>query len=255
MGSVYRAAASDGRLVALKMLRPEHDEGSQASLRFLAETSRLTRVRHPHVVAVENLRVSEAGARYCVMELLEGAPLSALLKSGPLELARGVELCAQLAEALGAVHAAGLCHRDLKPANVFITREDVVKLLDFGVAGEDGGEEGEQPALVGTPEYMAPEQLRGENALTRAVDAYAFGLVVFEVLTGRRPFEAESLGELIVQRMSARAPSLFQALPDAPVGVRDVVSDCLQRSAPLRPSDFVAVAKRLRAAQLAAWSA
>ena len=195
MGRVFRAER-DGRAVALKLLRREHLRSRLLLDRFFREARAVSRIRHPHIVEVIEVgeeRGPEGLERaYCVMELLEGKTLGALFRERALDVARTVEIGQQVCEALEAAHATGVVHRDVKPDNIFVVPrkgEDWVKLLDFGIAKllRVGPEMSRTPAtVIGTPHYMAPEQASGAPVDGRT-DLYALGVVLYELLAGRRP--------------------------------------------------------------------
>jgi len=195
MGRVFRAER-DGRAVALKLLRREHLRSRLLLDRFFREARAVSRIRHPHIVEVIEVgeeRGPEGLERaYCVMELLEGKTLGALFRERALDVARTVGVGLQVCEALEAAHATGVVHRDVKPDNIFVVSRkggDWVKLLDFGIAKllRVGPEMSRTPAtVIGTPHYMAPEQASGAPVDGRA-DLYALGVVLYELLAGRRP--------------------------------------------------------------------
>jgi TolB-like protein/tetratricopeptide (TPR) repeat protein/predicted Ser/Thr protein kinase len=210
MGVVY--AAQDERLdraVAIKVLRA--DAGTDASALLLREARSAARVTHPNICQI--FEVDEEGGRpFFVMELLEGTPLSVRLGDGPLPVPEALEIGAAMLEALDALHARGLAHRDLKPSNVFLTPHGV-KLLDFGLAQrttaslEETMSASLAASLVGTPYYMSPEQVRGEPADARS-DLFAAGAILFELVTGRRPFRGTTLVDALNAILREHPPSL-----------------------------------------------
>jgi len=200
MGEVWRARDRRlQRLVALKILPQEvaGDPGRRA--RFEQEARALGALNHPNVMAIYD--VGEDGGRaYIVSELVEGATLRAVLDRGPLPARRAVEIASQMADGMAAAHALGIVHRDLKPENVMVTRTGQVKLLDFGLAKQNGPAAGDKSATIalgvsepgtvmGTVGYMSPEQVRGEPADARS-DIFSFGCVLYEMLAGKRAFQA-----------------------------------------------------------------
>ena len=223
MGRVFRAER-DGRAVALKLLRREHLRSRLLLDRFFREARAVSRIRHPHIVEVIEVgeeRGPEGLERaYCVMELLEGKTLGALFRERALDVARTVEIGMQVCEALEAAHTTGVVHRDVKPDNIFVsTRKggDWVKLLDFGIAKllRVGSEMSRTPAtVIGTPHYMAPEQASGAPVDGRT-DLYALGVVLYELLAGRRPGRIRGAPEpLPAQTPGAEAipPALARAV-------------------------------------------
>jgi hypothetical protein len=248
-GQVWRGVRRhDGSPVAVKLLRSELAEDPEVVARFLAERSVVTRVASPYVVTVHDL-VAESGTLAIVMDLVDGADLRRTLAGGTLTAGEGLRVLAQVAHGLAAVHAAGIVHRDLKPENVLVRRADGevhAWLTDFGVArttsGPSAGRLTRASRLVGTPEYVAPELAAG-RAATPAVDVYAWGVLAYEVLSGRRPFDADHPAALLrahLEDAPARPPGL-----DPQVWV--VLAACLAKDPAERP-DATTAAARLEAA-------
>jgi serine/threonine-protein kinase len=262
MGTVVEAThAPSGRRVALKFLHDELLDHPTIPARFAREVELATSLTTDHVARTFGLERTPAGVPFMIMELLEGRDLAALLRShGPLPPARAARLIAQACEALEEAHARGIVHRDLKPENLFVTTaadgSDWVKVLDFGISKlvEDG--EKRQPQLtrvgttVGTPEYMAPEQLRGARDLDGSADVYSLGCVLFELLSGRRPFAAPNYQELVRLVCTTEPPSLSQLRGDLPASFVDVVARAMARDRRAR----IPTARALREA-LAPWIA
>jgi hypothetical protein len=218
MAEVWRATDEVlARPVAVKVIDPALLGDPEFRARFRAEATAAAGLSHPRVVSVHDYG-EEDGTPYIVMELLDGETLADRLGRGPLPPAEAATVCGQIAAALAAAHAAGLVHRDVKPANVCLTR-DGVKVLDFGIAAR--GESG--PAL-GTPAYLAPEQL-GRAPVTPAADVFALGVVLFEALTGRRPY-AEGGGR-------SEPPPLP---PGTPAELADLTTRCLAADPAARPT-------------------
>jgi serine/threonine-protein kinase len=226
MGVVYEAVQLDlGRRVALKVLPRGPDPRDLARLR--TEVLAVAAASHAHVVPMIECR-DDHDPPFFVMELLHGLTLATVLRQGSLPVERAVKIAVQVLSALGAAHAAGVVHRDIKPANVFLVQTpgvgDVVKVLDFGVAKVEGGTSSTTTgSLVGTPAYMAPEQVLG-GAIGPRTDVHAVGLLLFEMLTGRRPFDG------VPARMPYEpAPPLAMVRPDLPPALANVVACALEK--------------------------
>lgn len=190
---------------ALKLLHAQMKTIPDVVERFLREASAAGRIGNPHIVETFDAGLLDTGEPYIVMELLEGKTLADLLdESGPLDLKRACEIVMQACDAVHSAHAAGIVHRDLKPENLFLTGADesFVKILDFGISKFDVGKTGVEGltlegAPIGTPNYMSPEQIKGETEIDARTDVYALGVVLYECVTGRRPFESGNLLKLI----------------------------------------------------------
>jgi len=207
MGVVWAAEhVRLGRPLAVKLLRADLAEHPRTLQRFNQEAVAASRIGSPHIVEVIDLGTAPDGAPFIVMELLEGRTLFALLRETPqLPIARAADIVCQILSGVAAAHAKGIVHRDLKPANVFLTRfgtrEDFVKIVDFGVSKIMSGEAAmhltRTGALLGTPTYMAPEQVLGRKDIDHRVDLWAAGIILYMALTGGRPHEAPSRNELL----------------------------------------------------------
>jgi tetratricopeptide (TPR) repeat protein len=248
MGQVYAARdAQLQRLVAVKVLSCAAPD-AQALARFDVEAKATARLQHPGILAVLDAGADE-GRPWLVCELLEGHTLRELLADGPLPVRRAIELGLQLAKALAAAHRAQIVHRDLKPGNLFVTAAGDLKILDFGVAklmpAEAGGAaltDHGQP--IGTVPYMAPEQIRCEAVDERA-DVFAFGAVLYEVLTGRRAFDGPSRVEAGYAVLTAAPPPLPDELPPS---LRHAVERCLRKRKEERFASAAEIADALEAA-------
>jgi eukaryotic-like serine/threonine-protein kinase len=213
MGIVYRAEhIALGKEVAIKVLCPEVGSVPQAAARFAREGRTASRIRHPGIVDVTDYGTLPDGRAFLVMELVRGRTLAMLLaQRGPLPPARATEVARQIAAALQAAHDAGVVHRDLKPANVFVDDQDRVKICDFGVAkvvGQPPGPaETQQGVVLGTPHYMSPEQVRGASTDART-DLYSLGCMLFEMLSGRVPYDAQNAMDVMLLQLGAPLPSV-----------------------------------------------
>jgi serine/threonine-protein kinase len=237
MGTVYEVRhRALGKRFALKALRKDLALDGEVAARFIQEARTAAAVSHPGLVEITDFGRLESGQVYFVMELLEGQSLAALLRSGgPLPAARGLSIVRQLVHALKAAHDASIVHRDLKPDNVLITRgdgdTDLVKIVDFGLAKVIGSSKLTRSGMVfGTPHYMSPEQAAGEIVDHRA-DIYALGIVMYEMFTGKVPFEADSyMGVLTKHMYMTPAPPSSIAPELKKLGaLEDVILRCLQK--------------------------
>lgn len=213
MGHVFSARhLSIDRKVAIKVLRPELSRVDSQVQRFVAEAQAVNMVKHPNIIAIEDL-VREGDRVYFVMELLSGQSLKVLAKDAPIELTRVVRLMRQAAEALAAAHGVGVIHRDIKPDNLVVERDaeglDQLKVLDFGVARIRGADVNaayrtQVGQVVGTPLWMAPEQVMGHQVDARA-DVYSLAMVMYVLLTRRFPFAGSDLSQVVMQRLQRDA--------------------------------------------------
>ena len=246
MGEVWRAEDIRlGREVALKVLRGDRQEDADLRARFEREARMVATLAHPNICTLFDVGEHD-GRHYLVMEFLEGETLADRLGRNPLPVRDAVTIARQIAAALAAAHERGIIHRDLKPGNVMLTRAGA-KLLDFGLARLHAASHQLDDALdatatasvalpgalVGTLPYMAPEQVEGKPADARA-DMWAFGAVLFEMVTGRRAFAADSAAGLLAAILHSDPPRLAAAAPDAPPALRRLADACLERDPALR---------------------
>jgi len=257
MGRVYLAEHIKlGRRVALKVLRPEFSVKRDAVGRFFQEAKAVSRIRHKNIVDVTDFVEAPDGITFIVMELLEGITLGEKFRRHlETPLREALEIGIQVCDGLDAAHREGIIHRDLKPDNIFLAAsgssggDSWVKLLDFGVAklmGEaDAGWQTMQGSVVGTPAYMSPEQAAGIACDHRA-DLYSLGTILYEMLTGRRVFEAKSFGEFVLKHMSHDPipPREIKGAPPLPRELERSVLRCLEK----RPEDRFQTASELRMA-------
>ena len=256
MGVVYEAREeATGRLVALKVVRPEHAHDAVYMERFRREARAAAAIDHPHVTALRAAGEHE-GAPFLVFEHVPGGSLARRLKEeGRLPWREACARGAEVASALAAIHAKGLIHRDLKPENVLLDEHGRAKLTDFGLARRDrtsgaGSIElqtfTEQGDLVGTCEYMAPEQADGQKRIDARADLYALGALVFALVAGRPPFEGHGLAAL-VRMFQERPPSLRALAPGTPAPLERLVLALLEKDPAARPRTALEVARSLEA--------
>ena len=241
MGSVYRARHQIiGRDVALKFLEPALVRNERQRKRFLGEARAANQINHEHIIDITDFGETEDGLVYMVMEYLEGRPLSEEIEKGPLPPRRAIRIAIQIALGLARAHELGVVHRDIKPANIYLIRRkadsDYVKILDFGVARiEHDLRITGQGTIVGTPEYIAPEQIHTPAAMASA-DLYSLGCVLFEMLTGRLPFEGKTT-VLLVKHLNDAPPRASSVQPSIPHAVDQLVSRLLLKDPALRYRD------------------
>lgn len=261
-GTVYDATHVDlGRRAALKLFHSTGKVTAEALETFRREARLAAQLNHDNIVRVQDFGTTKDGRVFLAMERLEGKSLDEHLSAtGPLEHRSALLLGVQICRALEAAHEQGIAHGDLKPQNLFLTRQGTVKLLDFGVSAlyrhdtatvDDASKEGEEGAftLSGTPDYLSPEQLRGQGPAA-TTDQYALGIVLYEMMTGSRPHEADSLGVLLAAKLSGtvEAPSLRAPGPRLPKSVDKICLRLLASDAEERYSSVAAAREAMEAA-------
>src|SRR5277367_2630351 len=241
MGEVYRARDSRlGREVAIKILPESFATDAERLRRFEQESQAVATLNHPNILAIYDVGTRD-GAPYLVSELLEGESLRAVLEKGPIPQRKAVEYAVQIANGLAAAHDKGIVHRDLKPDNLFVCRDGRVKILDFGLAklaGKAGAEADGATmtsshtaagVVMGTASYMSPEQVRGESVDART-DMFAFGAVLFEMLSGKRAFQRDTPPETMTAILRDDVPEVTNIQPPIAPALDRIVRRCLEKS-------------------------
>ena len=253
MGTVYEAFDTTlRRPAALKVLGPNVLANDEAMRRFLAEARNASRLSHPNVVTIYEVGAipGDQGAHFIAMELVKGETLASILTRGPVEVSRTLDWMAQVADGIGAAHAAGIIHRDLKPENIVVSESGFVKILDFGLAKLHAAPDMRAstairttPGIVlGTVCYMSPEQARGQ-AMDARTDIFSMGCILYECLSGRLPFEADTAIDTMHQVIYAEPPPLPDSVPAA---LQQLVAKCLAKDREQRLQSAAELAAALR---------
>src|SRR6202171_4752792 len=248
MSVVYRARQETlDRTVAIKILSENMAASSEFMERFRREARTSANLRHPNVITVHDFGEDDRGVPFIVMEYIEGPTLADLMDAG-LDDERIPDLLNQIAAGLDYAHVRGVIHRDIKPGNVLLTEEGRAVLADFGLAWLlEGAQLALTGGVIGTPEYMSPEQAAGHPFDHRA-DVYALGIVLYEMLVGERPFVAETPIGVLLQHLQDTPPSILLARPDLPAAVGDVLAKALVKDPADRYSSAGELARAFRAA-------
>ena len=254
MGAVYKAIHNKmDRVCAIKTLTGLSSDNEAAVARFNREARNSSRIDSPHAITIYDFGEAENGLLYLAMEFIDGRQLTDLLeREGVISIDRTIHITSQIAEALSSAHALGIIHRDLKPDNIMITRKvdntDYVKVLDFGIAktmADDGAENVTKTGFVlGTPAYMSPEQLTGENLDARS-DVYSLAIIVYEMLSGQLPFEGDNLQAKMIKRLMADPIRLRDVMPSVTDSVERAVMAGLARDRDKRTPTVQAFASSL----------
>jgi serine/threonine-protein kinase len=248
MGTVYEA--TDERLerrVAVKLLKEELADDPLFVERFRREARAVAALSHPNIASVFDYG-ADGGRDFIVMELLEGTDLAEVLRAGPLEPSRAAEIAAQACDALAHAHSAGIVHRDVKPANIILVASGRVKVTDFGIARALGDTTlTAAGSVLGTAHYLAPEQASG-SAAGAAVDQYAMGVMLYEMLTGEVPFSGDSPIGVAMRHVSDEVPAPSNKAPEVPAALDEVVLTATAKDPSDRYPDIAAMASALRAA-------
>ncbi len=245
MATVYQAYhAKLDRHVAIKVMHPGFREDPNFHARFEREAQIVARLEHPHIVPVYDYAEHE-GQPYLVMKFIQGRTLKNLLSAGPLSLEQILQIMTPVADALTYAHQQGVLHRDIKPSNILIDARGVPYLTDFGLAriAQAGESTMSQDVILGTPQYISPEQARGERLLDARTDTYSFGIVLYELVVGRPPFNADTPYAVVHDHIYREIPRPAEVNPDIPPAVEAVLLKALAKT----PAERYASASELMA--------
>ncbi len=255
MGTVFAGIHEwTHRPVAVKVLNYEHARDPEIVRRFLQEARAAAQLKHENVVDVLDMGQEPDGSVYLVLELLEGETLKARMHGGPLSIRETADVLGPIMRALATAHKKGVVHRDLKPDNIFLTYgesgQTIPKLLDFGIAKVGTGQSSSTRTgtMVGTPHFMAPEQVRGERDVGPAADVWSMGVVLYACLSGKLPFDADSTAAVLAKVITERPTPLLAVAPELPAAVGALVDRALQPLPADRFADIGAMLAALSAA-------
>jgi len=248
MSHVYKARDTViGRTVAVKILTPEAAADSDAKARFLREAQTAGNISHENILSVYDFGEDE-GRPFMVMEFLRGEDLRSALKNGRAgDTAARLQLAVQVAKALAYIHQHGIIHRDIKPENIHISENGAVKLVDFGIAKTQDLNLTQPGLTMGTPYYMAPEQVLGRD-VTHLADIYAFGILLFELFTGKKPIEGNSVEQLFYKILNEPVDLTPLRQAQCPESVVSLIARCVAKAAAERPQNMNAVQRELERA-------
>ncbi|AKF03773.1 Serine/threonine protein kinase PrkC, regulator of stationary phase [Sandaracinus amylolyticus] len=252
MAVVYRARnALVDRPVAVKIMNPQLSRDAALKERFRREAKNAAAIAHPNIIEIHDYGETDDGTSYLVMELLDGAPLDRLIANGPMPAPQVCTLGLQIARGLARAHDFGVLHRDLKPENVFVSRgaggKPVAKILDFGIARSMHDQRLTSAGQIfGTPQYMAPERVTSIDSGPSA-DLYALGVILFEMLTGRLPFQADDIPAFLILHLQATPPKPSELVPHVPRRLEELILRMLAKRPEDRPVDAHQVEKELAA--------
>ncbi|HEX5000296.1 MAG TPA: serine/threonine-protein kinase [Terriglobia bacterium] len=249
MGEIFKAQDTRlNRIVAIKVLPGAKAGDPERRTRFLLEAQAASSLNHPSIITIHDV-LTEGDTEFMVMEFVAGKTLSDLIPKGGLRVPQALKYALQIADALSVAHSAGIVHRDLKPANVMITDSGLVKILDFGLAKMTGSSPFAQVdpdatgtattltvegSIIGTVNYMSPEQALGRRVDARS-DIFSFGVVMYEMLTGRRAFEGDSSLSTLTAILRDEAPPMVEITPDVPPPFEAIIQKCLRKDPDERP--------------------
>ncbi|HEX6272352.1 MAG TPA: serine/threonine-protein kinase, partial [Polyangiaceae bacterium] len=256
MGAVVLARHDKlGESVAIKFLLPRAIGQGRHAQRFLREARAASRIRSAHVARVFDVDVRADGTPFIVMEHLAGETLAARIKrAGALDIERTVDDVLEACEAVAEAHSLGIVHRDLKPANLFLARGagniELMKVLDFGISkvvtpDSGDGDSTTGDAFVGSPPYMSPEQLTNPAGVDRRTDIWSLGIIFYNCLTGKAPFKADTVGQVLASILQGRPVSVVELRPEIPSGLSKAIERCMAREREARYPDIVSLAREL----------
>ncbi|MDD5309339.1 MAG: protein kinase [Deltaproteobacteria bacterium] len=258
MGAVYEARhLLIGRRLAVKFLHVQYASNQEVITRFQREAQAASKIQHEHIIEVTDMGTAPDRTPYIVMEYLEGRDIKQLLEeTGPLPPQRASHIMLQALSGLHAAHEVEIIHRDMKPENIYIISKsgnpDYVKLLDFGISKfrslEGEGVKGltQTGTVLGTPYYMSPEQARGDQNISNRSDIYAMGVILYQMLSGRLPFDAPNYNALLIKILTEEPPDLLEFNPDLPAEMVEVVRCAMSRDADQRFQSCVEFQQALR---------
>jgi serine/threonine-protein kinase len=231
------------RIVAIKLFPSELARG-EARNRFVQEARVVGQISHPAVIALHDMGIDEPSQTpYLVMEFIQGQPLEKLLEKGSLPCSKACAWAAEVATALAVAHRKGVIHGDVKPANILITEDERIKLTDFGMARLASRDSKDTP-LLGSPAYWCPEQIVGKSQDARS-DIFSLGVVMYEMVTGHRPFDADSLQGICAKILSSTPLPPSHANPSVPAAFNELIASCLEKDPARRCASAEALAERL----------
>jgi len=231
------------RIVAIKLFPSELARG-EARNRFVQEARVVGQISHPAVIALHDMGIDEPSQTpYLVMEFIQGQPLEKLLEKGSLPCSKACAWAAEVATALAVAHRKGVIHGDVKPANILVTEDERIKLTDFGMARLASRDSKDTP-LLGSPAYWCPEQIVGKSQDARS-DIFSLGVVMYEMVTGHRPFDADSLQGICAKILSSTPLPPSHANPSVPAAFNELIASCLEKDPARRCASAEALAERL----------